>query len=151
SHPSPLTPHPSVHEFSCGGIVSQQGKVLVVNVKNLKGDRLWTFPKGHIEENETPREAALREVEEETGYRCRILKPLSTVRYFFKRGEALVQKKVQWFWMTPGMRVGHPDGAEVFEARWVSLGKAENMLQYPSDHKLLKEVSRFIEKEMGWE
>ncbi|MBI4052151.1 MAG: NUDIX domain-containing protein [Elusimicrobia bacterium] len=127
-------------EFSCGGVVSQDGKVLVVNVKNLKGQKVWTFPKGHLEEGETSRDTALREVEEETGYRCRILKSLFVARYFFRRGEETVQKKVQWFWMEPGRRVGRPDVSEIFGVRWVSFRKAEQMLQYPSDHQLLREV-----------
>ena len=59
-------------EFSAGGLVRRGGKVLMVKVCNLKGEEVWTFPKGHVEKGETPMEAALREVEEETGWRCRL-------------------------------------------------------------------------------
>ena len=53
-------------EYAAGGIVGKNGKVLLVKVTNLQGQVVWTFPKGHLEKNETPLKAALREVEEET-------------------------------------------------------------------------------------
>lgn len=49
-----------VSEFSCGGVILDGRKVLLVQVKNMKGKKIWTFPKGHIEPGETPRQAALR-------------------------------------------------------------------------------------------
>ena len=50
-----------VSEFSCGGVILDGRKVLLVQVKNMKGKKIWTFPKGHIEAGVTPRQAALRE------------------------------------------------------------------------------------------
>jgi len=124
-------------EFSAGGVVTRESQVLLVRVQNLKGERVWTFPKGHVEEGETAKETALREVEEETGYRCRVLKRLPLVRYAFYRGKRFIHKKVQWFWMEAGFRVGRPDQAEVEKTAWVSLDKAVRMLRYPSDLRLL--------------
>jgi diadenosine hexaphosphate hydrolase (ATP-forming) len=124
-------------EFSAGGVVTRRGQVLLVKVTNLRGEKVWTFPKGHLEEGESPRETALREVEEETGYRCRILRRLLLVRYAFRREGRLIRKKVQWYWMEPGFKVGDPDAAEVDKAQWVSFEKAEKMVRYPSDFELL--------------
>ena len=59
-----------VPEFSCGGVMLEGSKVLLVQVKSMKGRKIWSFPKGHIEPGETPRQAALREVLEETGYKA---------------------------------------------------------------------------------
>src|SRR5262245_15163023 len=62
----------SVQEVSAGGIVQRDGELLLVKVKNLKGQVVWTFPKGHIEKGETLEQTAEREVLEETGWRCQV-------------------------------------------------------------------------------
>ena len=125
-------------EFSAGGLVSKGGKVLLVKVRNLKGETVWTFPKGHPEKGETPLEAALREVEEETGWLCRKVKPLLTVGYRFVRGGSSVSKRVKWYSMEPVERVGRPDAEEVLETKWVPAKLAARMLKYPSDFRLLE-------------
>lgn len=132
-------------EFSCGGVVFYKGKVLVVRMKNLKGKKIWTFPKGHIEPHEKRRETAIREVKEETGYDCGILKPLFKVRYGFKRKNVPVRKCVQWYLMKKGIKMGRPNKREIFSTRWVSLDAARKMLIYPGDHKLLAAVRKAIE------
>ena len=49
-------------EVSAGGLVLKRDllKILMVRVKNLKGEKVWTFPKGHLEKGETARQAALK-------------------------------------------------------------------------------------------
>ena len=131
-------------EFSAGGVVLKEGRVLLVRARNLKGDLVWTFPKGHVEPGETPREAALREVEEETGWRCRILKTAMTARYAFKREGRLIAKRVQWYWMEAGAKLGDRDAAEIEAVRWSSLEKAAGLLRYPSDLSLLERTDRFL-------
>ena len=64
----------------------------MVKVENLEGDELWTFPKGHIEKGEKAPQAALREVEEETGYRCEIVKPFERVQYYVQAGRSADQE-----------------------------------------------------------
>ncbi len=124
-------------EYSAGGVVTDQGRLLTVQVRNLKGEAVWTFPKGHLDSGETPRQAALREVLEETGYRCEVLRPLTLVRYMFRRGSRLVRKKVRWYWMHPVERPGTPDAEEVLQVRWMLPHEAEKRLKYPGDHRLL--------------
>lgn len=127
-------------EYSAGGVVTQDGKMLLVRVENLQGQTLWTFPKGHLESGETPRRAALREVEEETGYRCRILRTLTVVKYRYFRNGRRIDKKVRWYWMTPESRPGRPDPDEILDLRWASPEKARRLLRYPGDHRLLQWV-----------
>jgi 8-oxo-dGTP pyrophosphatase MutT (NUDIX family) len=136
-------------EFSCGGVVLDGRRVLLVRVLSLKNKRVWTFPKGHIEPLESARQAALREVLEETGYRCRILRPLMRVRYCFTMGRTFVRKAVQWYLMSWVARMGKPDGAEIEDVRWVSLEKAADMVVYPSDKKLIQMVRSIISTELG--
>lgn len=125
-------------EHSAGGVILEDGTVLLILVKNLKGDHVWTFPKGHLEPGETPEAAALREVTEETGWDCEITSPLYKAEYSFMRGEMLVDKEVQWFLVK---RVGGdglprtPD--EVLDMKWLPLAEAENELVYKSDLDLI--------------
>lgn len=107
-------------------------------VKNLQGRLIWTFPKGHIEKGETPPAAALREVLEETGWLCRIIKPLFLARYFFRWRGSLIKKSVRWFLMTPVRKAGIPDAMEILETRWMSVSQAQRLTRYPSDKKLLR-------------
>ena len=128
-------------EFSCGGVVLDGNKVLLIKVKTMKGRKIWTFPKGHIEEGETPRQAALREVLEETGYRAKIVRPLLKVRDSFTLKGNFIKKAVQWYLMTKLVRIGKPDTSEILAVDWVSLNKAKEKIDYPSDARLLEIVS----------
>ena len=125
-------------EHSAGGVVAKKGKVLLVKVRNLEGKKVWTFPKGHLEKGESELEAALREVEEETGWRCRKVKGLLSVRYNFSRDGRPVAKRVKWYWLEPVEKVGKPDAEEVIRTRWVTPAEAGKRLRYPSDFKLLR-------------
>lgn len=129
-------------ELSAGGVVAREGKLLLVKVCNLKGEEVWTFPKGHLDKGETALEAALREVEEETGWKCRSLGPLTTVGYKFTRQGRLVDKKVKWFRMAPVEKTGKPDETEIMKAEWVAAAACRKRLKYPSDLKILALVAR---------
>ncbi len=129
-------------EFSAGGVVVKDGKLALVQVTNLKGEKVWTFPKGHIEPGESAAQAALREVEEETGWRCKALKPLTTARYRFTRQGVPVSKRVEWFLMEPVEKTGDPDALEVLACRWATAQAARKLVRYPTDLELLGLVRR---------
>lgn len=130
-------------EYAAGGIVGKNGKVLLVKVTNLQGEIVWTFPKGHLEKNETPLKAALREVEEETGWKCRKTGPLALIRYRFNRNGRPVAKKVRWYRMEPVERTGKPDANEIMKTKWVLCRSAARLLSYPSDLRL---IGRYLSK-----
>lgn len=130
-------------EYAAGGIVERNGKILLVKVTNLSGEVVWTFPKGHLEKKETPLKAALREVEEETGWKCRSVGPLALVRYRFNRNGRPVAKKVRWYRMEPVERTGKPDEVEIMKTRWVAKKAAVKSLRYPSDLRL---IARYLGK-----
>lgn len=127
-------------EFSSGGVVRDKDQLLMVKVKNLEGKIAWTFPKGHIEPGEKAPEAAVREVLEETGYRCEIEAPFDQVEYFFKREGHLVKKKVTWFLMKPIEKTGTHDEEEIMETRWVSMKEANELASYKSDKQILEKL-----------
>lgn len=127
-------------EYSAGGVVLRDGIVLLIRTRDLKGRTVWTFPKGKLNVGETSQQAAVREVEEETGWRCRIDGELPKSVYWFQRAGQRVKKTVRWFRMTPIELVGGTDG-EVDEVAWVPIPEALRRLRYPSDRALLRSVS----------
>ncbi|MBC7224473.1 MAG: NUDIX hydrolase [Anaerolineae bacterium] len=125
-------------EFSAGGVVRDpQGRFLLVETTDLKGNTVWTFPKGLVEKGERSADAALREVEEETGYRCRIVGELPKAEHWFRRGGQLVKKTVRWFLMEPLEQVGSHDW-EIRSVAWLPPEDALERLTYPSDRDLLR-------------
>lgn len=124
-------------EYSAGGVVRDaEGRFLVVETTDLKGNVVWTFPKGLLKEGERSQEAALREVEEETGYRCRILGELPKAEYWFRHGGQLVKKTVRWFLMEPLEQTGSHDW-EVRSVAWLTPEEALARLTYASDRDLV--------------
>lgn len=133
----------SAKELSAGGVILENGSVLLILMKNLKGEQVWTFPKGHVDPGETAEQAAVREVLEETGWECEIDSFLFTATYSFMRGDMMVDKDVRWYLMK---RVGGdgmpktPD--EVLDMRWLPLAEAEKELLYASDQELIDMLKR---------
>lgn len=98
----------------------------------------WTFPKGKAEDGETDEACALREVEEETTLRCRLVRPLPSTRYVDAKGRP---KVVRWWVMEA---IGDPDAAaaanEVDEVRWLRPEEARPLLTYRRDYDVLEAV-----------
>jgi 8-oxo-dGTP pyrophosphatase MutT (NUDIX family) len=93
----------------------------------------WSFPKGKLEPGESDEEAAIREVEEETGLQCRLDREVATTQYRDARGR---QKTVRYWLMTPiGGRLEAAN--EVDEVRFVTLAEARELLTYERDSGLL--------------
>jgi 8-oxo-dGTP pyrophosphatase MutT (NUDIX family) len=105
----------------------------------------WSLPKGHIEEGETREEAALREVEEETGIRARIVRPIDAVVYFFRRKNGdLVRKTVYHYLMQAETEeLGKPNW-EVSEARWVTFDEAQDLLSYENDKGVVRKAFELL-------
>ena len=124
---------------SAGGVVLRNQEVLLIRVSDAKGRAIWSFPKGRLDAGETPAEAALREVLEETGWRCTIEADLSTTEYWFQREGRRFRKTVVWFKMSPIEQAGVPDG-EAEDVQWVDHRAAFARLNYPSDAALLAQA-----------
>jgi len=127
-------------EFSAGGLVlDERRRVLLIRARDLRGQPVWTLPKGALAPGETSAEAALREVREETGYRCELERELAPVTYWFRRDGRQIKKTVRWFLMRPLEKVGEHDH-EVDEVLWTDKDDALARLRYDSDRRLVSAV-----------
>jgi 8-oxo-dGTP diphosphatase len=120
---------------AAGGVVWKAtskgvGKVLLVHRPRYDD---WSFPKGKLDPGESHRQAALREVEEETGLRCRTGDELPEARYADRKGRP---KRVRYWSMEPVEGEFVPND-EVDEVRWLSLDEAAELLSYPHDRTVL--------------
>lgn len=99
----------------------------------------WSFPKGKLDPSETVEQAALREVREETGLECRIIRELATTRYRYRTRNKgrLRPKAVHYFLMERMSGEIHVPGDEVDRAEWFDFDEAARKLSYEQDRKLL--------------
>jgi 8-oxo-dGTP diphosphatase len=96
----------------------------------------WSLPKGKLEKGESFEEGALREVEEETGLRCKLGAELSPVRYRDRKG----RRKLVRYWEMRPVKGEFSANDEVDELRWVTPAKAGKLLDYEHDRELVAEV-----------
>ena len=123
---------------AAGGVVlrrSPSGTLEAVLVHRPAYDD-WTFPKGKLLRGETEEEAAVREVEEETGLRCQLGREVGTTSYRDPQGR---QKTARYWEMAP-IEGELAATNEVDEARWVPLEDAADMLTHARDRELLERL-----------
>lgn len=94
----------------------------------------WTLPKGKPHPGETEEETAIREVEEETGLRCVLERPIGRIHYVDRRGRP---KTVRYWLMRPSAGSFTPS-QEVDELRWLPFDQAKSLLSYERDRWLLR-------------
>ena len=120
---------------AAGGVVfDDEGRVAIVHRPRYDD---WSLPKGKLDPGETFEEAALREVEEETGLRCALGDELEPVRYRDNKGRP---KIVRYWLMHVEDDPGFTPNDEVDELSWVTPGEAAELLTYPHDAELVREI-----------
>lgn len=129
-----------VEDRAYGGILRDaEGRICLVRPV---GRGLWALPKGHADPGETPEDAALREVREETGYSPRLTGYVGHVAYSFpmrKRGQDYSVAKVVRFWameLAQAGTVGHDHEMEA--AAFFGSEAACEKLGYPQERALLE-------------
>ena len=124
---------------AAGGVVVRDGadgpEVAVVHRPRYDD---WSLPKGKLKPGEGWEQAALREVEEETGLRCELCEELDDDHYRDRKGR---EKRVRWWRMRPLGGEFEP-GDEVDALRWVGPAEAERLLDYDHDRRLVTFVAR---------
>ena len=91
------------------------------------------MPKGKLEDGESFEEGALREVEEETGFRCELGDELAPVRYHDRKG----RPKLVRYWLMRVSGGGFAPNDEVDELLWLAPAEARSKLDYEHDRGLI--------------
>ena len=106
-----------IQERACGCIVIKDKKVLLL--QQIAGH--WGFPKGHVEENESEQETAIREVKEETNIDVRITDNTRYTVEYMNRG---LLKQVVFFLAEPISFDLKPQSEEITVIEWLSFEDA---------------------------
>jgi 8-oxo-dGTP pyrophosphatase MutT (NUDIX family) len=135
-------------EHSAGGVVTRQRgdglDVALAARRTRKGDLAWGLPKGLVEEGEAPEQAAIREVQEETGLVAKILEPLGDISYWYVWEDERIRKKVTFFLMeATGGDVSVHDH-EMEDVRWFPLDEARRRASYPSEREVLTRAAEAL-------
>lgn len=127
------------NEHSSGGAVidDRNGTLNVALIATRRKTR-WGLPKGAVSQGETSEQAALREVLEETGLHAAIIRPLDTIEYFFRAGDTLIRKRVDFYLMRYVSGDLTPQLSEVDDVEWVPLPEAIQRASFESERKLLE-------------
>jgi 8-oxo-dGTP pyrophosphatase MutT (NUDIX family) len=126
-------------------VISVREGVPYVALIATRGKTRWGLPKGAVSPGETSEAAALREVLEETGLRADIVKALDTIEYYFRAGDTLIRKRVDFYLMTHTGGELKPQLSEVDDVEWVELSEAIRRASFASEKKLLESAQQELE------
>jgi 8-oxo-dGTP pyrophosphatase MutT (NUDIX family) len=143
------------HEVSAGGVVFrvEDGRPRFLLIRDSYSN--WGFPKGHLEPDEAPQCAAVREVQEETGLGdVETRGSIETIDWYFRFRGRLIHKVCHFFLMESASARTSPQRAEGITAcRWVSYEEAAQLISYANAREVLKRAHEMVTQstfESGW-
>ncbi len=131
------------YEKSCGAIVYRKfhGNTEILLIRHIKSG-YWSFPKGHVEGNETEAETAAREIKEETNLDVLIDTGFRETVSFSPRRDT--NKTVVYFVARALSHDAKPQLEEISEMRWIEIGRAASLLTYENDKLVVGKAKAFI-------
>lgn len=134
-----------LYEKSCGAVIFRKNKndVKLLLVKNHNG-RHWSFPKGHIEENETEQETAIREIKEETNLDVKIMDNFREVSSYCPFGK--IKKEVVFFLARTVSDNIKLQESEIDSFLWVDITGAKKLCSYENDFNLIDKADEYIRR-----
>lgn len=138
-----------VEETSAGGLVLRLGQgepeAALIGRLDRRKRLIWSMPKGHVEEGETTEQAAVREAEEETGIRSRVVAPLGVIDFWFVAEGRRIHKTVHHFLLEATGGELSDEDIEVEEVAWVPVSELPTRLGYADERRLLDRVPGLLE------
>ncbi len=139
---------PKVEETSAGGVVldlsSDPPAVALIARHDRRSRLLWSLPKGHVEEGETPEQAALREVFEETGLVGRIVAPLGVIDFWFVVEDKRIHKTVHHYVIEAVGGELSDEDVEVEAVEWIPFHQVVRKLAYGDERRLVEKVPQIV-------
>ncbi len=130
-----------VKATSCGGVVIFRGKILLLYKNYRNKYEGWVLPKGTVEEGELHEQTALREVEEESGAKAKIIKYIGKSNYTFSIPGDVVDKDVHWYLMMADSYYSKPQREEFFmDSGFYKFHEAYHLLKFPNEREILEEA-----------
>lgn len=132
-----------IEETSSGGVIIFGNTILLL--KKFNGD--WVLPKGRVEKDETIRQAALREVLEESSVKAEIVQYIGMVYYKYKnlKKDEMVYKTVHWYVMKTNSMNCNPQKSEGFvDAKFVYIDKAKDLLRYEDERNIVLKALKMM-------
>jgi 8-oxo-dGTP pyrophosphatase MutT (NUDIX family) len=132
----PASKAPIEYHHSAGGLVMLEDKILLISTRQ---GRRWQLPKGHLEPGETSEQAAIREIQEETGVLGRIVHTLPHVRYSFVERGRRIRKRVDYYLLD--YVEGDPanyDREEVSGAAWFPWEHGVTTLSFDNERRVVE-------------
>ncbi len=139
---------PKVEETSAGGVVldlnADPPAVALIARHDRRSRLLWSLPKGHVEEGETPEMAALREVQEETGLEGRIIAPLGVIDFWFVVEDKRIHKTVHHYVIEAVGGELSDEDIEVEAVEWIPYDQVVRRLAYGDERRLVEKVAQIV-------
>lgn len=130
-------------QVSAGGVVfRRRGKKVEVVLISVGERARWQLPKGLVGRDETPEDAALREVREETGCACDLIAPIEVAEYWYMSSADRAGVRVRFHKFVHFYLMRYVSGdvrdhdAEVNEARWFEITDACAALAFKSEREI---------------
>lgn len=131
------------YEKSCGAVVYRKfhGNIELLLIKNANGGH-WSFPKGHVEPNETEEETAKREIMEETGIDVIIDTTFRQVITYTPKKD--ISKDVVYF-LAKAINYDYiPQEEEIAQINWVEINHASTILSFENDKQIVNKAKAVI-------
>ena len=136
-------------EISAGAVVFEfiNGLPEIV-IYSRKNASQWCLPKGKIEKNETAQQAAIREVQEETGLKGKIIEHIEDIYYQYKdeKRKLLIEKTVHFYLMKKQAEISKQYDPEVESIEWLTIDQALEKLSFESERGVVSKASQLISK-----
>jgi len=135
------------YEYSAGAVVYIEidGLRHYVIIRSKEG--ICGFPKGHLEKGETERQAALREIREETGLAVTLRKGFRAVDEYPLPYRKDTRKRVTYFLADYKDQTPIPQEEEVSDIRLLPFDQAVKTLPFPAARRILREADTFLQNE----
>jgi len=133
-------------EVSAGGIVFRRVPEQGTRFLLIDSYDNWGFPKGHLEDGETPAEAATRETSEETGLEeLRLQGPIRVIDWHFRFRGRHIHKYCHFFlFESPGGEPCPQADEGITACQWLSLEQALTTLSYDNARGVLKRAGEMV-------